>query len=90
MRSSPFRATGELGLTGWLFILPDLHHNIRLSGSWLTTPALACDRMVTIHLSVLVDPEGFEPSTSSMPLRRAPNCAMGPTHGKNRRAFGVC
>ena len=26
----------------------------------------------------LVDPEGFEPSTFSMPLRRAPNCAMGP------------
>src|SRR5688572_30194838 len=25
-----------------------------------------------------VDPEGFEPSTFSMPLRRAPNCAMGP------------
>jgi hypothetical protein len=27
---------------------------------------------------ILVDPEGFEPSTFSMPLRRAPNCAMGP------------
>ena len=26
----------------------------------------------------MVDPEGFEPSTFSMPLRRAPNCAMGP------------
>lgn len=25
-----------------------------------------------------VDPEGFEPSAFSMPLRRAPNCAMGP------------
>ncbi len=25
-----------------------------------------------------VDLEGFEPSTSSMPLRRAPNCATGP------------
>src|SRR5688500_11834127 len=24
-----------------------------------------------------VDPEGFEPSTFSMPLRRAPNVAMG-------------
>jgi hypothetical protein len=29
---------------------------------------------------ILVDPEGFEPSTFSMPLRRAPNCAMGPVH----------
>ena len=26
----------------------------------------------------MVDLEGFEPSTSSMPLRRAPNCATGP------------
>ena len=29
----------------------------------------------------LVDLEGFEPSTSSMPLRRAPNCATGPPIG---------
>jgi hypothetical protein len=28
----------------------------------------------------LVDLEGFEPSTSSMPLRRAPNCATGPRY----------
>ena len=27
---------------------------------------------------LLVDPERFELSTFSMPLRRAPNCAMGP------------
>ena len=27
-----------------------------------------------------MDPVGFEPTTSSMPLRRAPNCAMGPVH----------
>ena len=27
---------------------------------------------------VVVDPERFELSTFSMPLRRAPNCAMGP------------
>ncbi len=26
----------------------------------------------------IVDPGGFEPPTFSMPLRRAPNCAMGP------------
>ena len=29
-----------------------------------------------------VDPEGLEPSTFSMPLRRAPNCAMGPQCGR--------
>ena len=27
---------------------------------------------------IVVDPGGFEPPTFSMPLRRAPNCAMGP------------
>ena len=27
---------------------------------------------------IMVDPGGFEPPTFSMPLRRAPNCAMGP------------
>ena len=26
----------------------------------------------------LVDLDGFEPSTSSMPWKRAPNCATGP------------
>ena len=26
-----------------------------------------------------MDPGGFEPPTFSMPLRRAPNCAMGPS-----------
>ncbi len=25
-----------------------------------------------------MDPVGFEPTTFSMPLRRAPSCAMGP------------
>ena len=30
-------------------------------------------------LSIGVDPERFELSTFSMPLRRAPNCAMGPS-----------
>src|SRR4030065_1567944 len=30
-----------------------------------------------------VDPEGFDPSAFSMPLRRAPNCAMGPKSRQN-------
>jgi hypothetical protein len=33
----------------------------------------------------LVDPEGFEPSAFSMPLRRAPNCAMGPANANSTR-----
>ena len=31
-----------------------------------------------LGVSCLVDLEGFEPSTSSMPWKRAPNCATGP------------
>ena len=34
----------------------------------------------------MVDPEGFEPSTFSMPLRRAPNCAMGPDKSYSERS----
>ena len=47
-------------------------HPPRLSDGWPTTPAKAG------YSNDLVDPVGFEPTTSSMPLRRAPNCAMGP------------
>ena len=31
-----------------------------------------------LSLPYPVDPGGFEPPTFSMPLRRAPSCAMGP------------
>ena len=31
-----------------------------------------------LRVGRVVDLEGFEPSTSSMPLRRAPSCATGP------------
>lgn len=31
-----------------------------------------------IQLLILVDPVGIEPTTSTMPLWRAPSCAMGP------------
>src|SRR2546429_3396567 len=30
------------------------------------------------NTSILVEPMGFEPTTSSMPSRRAPNCATAP------------
>jgi hypothetical protein len=33
-------------------------------------------------LKSLVDLDGFEPSTSSMPWKRAPNCATGPLWGR--------
>ena len=46
-------------------------HPPRLAGGWPTTLALA-------SIQLEVDPVGFEPTTFSMPLRRAPNCAMGP------------
>jgi hypothetical protein len=35
---------------------------------------------ITLRAYVEVDPGGFEPPTFSMPLRRAPNCAMGPVY----------
>ena len=41
---------------------------------------------------VLVDLDGFEPSTSSMPWKRAPNCATGPSlrqTGKPRSTPGL-
>jgi len=35
------------------------------------------------RLKKLVEPKGFEPSTSSMPSRRAPNCATAPQFEQN-------
>jgi hypothetical protein len=37
-----------------------------------------------------VDPGGFEPPTFSMPLRRAPNCAMGPGVLFRTGRFEIC
>src|SRR3990172_2191671 len=46
-----------------------------------STPFFRPDRFLkTCQVFNLVDPEGFDPSPSSMPLRRAPNCAMGPSY----------
>src|SRR3990170_8145038 len=41
------------------------------------------------RLTAKVDPEGFEPSTFSMPLRRAPICAMGPCELRYRPWSGA-
>ena len=35
----------------------------------------------------MVEPKGFEPSTSSMPSRRAPNCATAPPERKTALSF---
>ena len=46
-----------------------------------TLPGSLADVLVLLLkllISCKVDPVGFEPTTFSMPLRRAPNCAMGP------------
>jgi hypothetical protein len=40
-------------------------------------------------LMKLVDLVGFEPTTSSMPWKRAPNCATGPQHAKKLRVRRV-
>src|SRR3990170_3370210 len=39
------------------------------------------------RLTAKVDPEGFEPSTFSMPLRRAPICATGPREFRDSTLF---
>ena len=36
---------------------------------------------------MLVEPMGFEPTTSSMPSRRAPNCATAPPEGQRYSAL---
>jgi hypothetical protein len=48
-----------------------------LPGSHLSLP-VRCRMTYYSCYDFRVDPEGFEPSAFSMPLRRAPNCAMGP------------
>ena len=48
------------------------------AGLLLPFDACRCGQGRTMCAPVSVDPEGVEPSTFSMPLRRAPNCAMGP------------
>ena len=46
------------------------------------------DQSLRSHLySLSVDPVGFEPTASSMPLRRAPSCAMGPSHPVDLEGF---
>ena len=40
---------------------------------------------VRCAFGVLVDLKGFEPLTSSMPWKRAPNCATGPLLGNSFR-----
>ena len=45
---------------------------------WPSIPARARYSIAGPKVLGQVDPVGFEPTTFSMPLRRAPNCAMGP------------
>ena len=52
--------------------------NLEIQGYGMqhVTPGASLERRVVF--SGMVDLEGFEPSTSSMPWKRAPNCATGP------------
>jgi hypothetical protein len=43
------------------------------------------DRRKTCSQEFLVDLVGFEPTTSSMPWKRAPNCATGPRYARKDR-----
>ena len=44
----------------------------------LVTSASGVNEKAPLRVLYQVDPGGFEPPAFSMPLRRAPNCAMGP------------
>jgi hypothetical protein len=50
--------------------------------TYYSCPDFSISKEETAPLARLlqVDPGGFEPPTFSMPLRRAPNCAMGPVY----------
>ena len=66
MRQQPADSGG--GLPAW---------RPNLDSKW--TPVRAKTQPVGAKcLKSLVDLDGFEPSTSSMPWKRAPNCATGP------------
>ena len=47
-----------------------------------TKPHAARNRLLLKGRGSLVDLAGVEPATSSMPLKRAPNCATGPLPGR--------
>ena len=51
---------------------------IRLRFKLHCTARLPATRRPILRQKIVVDPEGLEPSTFSLPLRRATNCAMGP------------
>ena len=70
-QSLPIRAAGEFSQC----FIPVLYGH--RTGLTPLSPGSLVDGLLLLHRP-LVDPEGFEPSTFSMPLRRAPNCAMGP------------
>ena len=46
--------------------------NVKPAGSF------ALEDVEELHWKNLVEPMGFEPTTSSMPSRRAPSCATAP------------
>ena len=50
---------------------------------WRVSSVYACAVGVRCH--TVVDPAGFEPAASAMPLRRAPGCTTGPYTG-----MGAC
>ena len=54
---------------------PDARFGRRSSGRWTCSPK--CKRRRASE-KLLVEPMGFEPTTSSMPSRRASNCATAP------------
>jgi hypothetical protein len=91
-RASPVRANGRSRHQLLIFTGGACPHRLRTTGEFglgapmrragLSRSPARC-RMAYyscpgLLIQLLVDPVGFEPTTFSMPLRRAPSCAMGP------------
>ena len=66
----------QLNVAAWTLSGPHWASRNRSSRSADTRPA---SKFLKRRLGCLVDLDGFEPSTSSMPWKRAPNCATGPS-----------
>jgi hypothetical protein len=61
----------------------EVEHGLSIQQYWYVYGTrIGCGPQVVVKLAkILVDLVGFEPTTSSMPWKRAPNCATGPRVG---------
>ena len=66
------------GLVSGNFIGLHVFVSNEMDANEFVTSASGLNEKAPLRVLYQVDPGGFEPPAFSMPLRRAPNCAMGP------------